>query len=218
MRVVLVLGAIAALAFAATAAAMTRSQAKAVVRDVNLKASDLPGYDNVPSDPPTAQDRQAETRLARCYGGVAPARALATGSSPVFIRGSSDNFDLFGSIVTVFPKATLVRRDLKALRSPRARECYRAEVERAAGASGNATVTVTVLQTAVRGVFGYRFQTQVGTGQSLYSDFFFMATRSGEARVIVNASPTAPAQSLDDRVVRIVRTRLDARLNPDTVL
>jgi hypothetical protein len=34
----------------------------------------------------------------------------------------------------------------------------------------------------------------------------------------VNAHPTASAQSLDDLVVRIVKTRLDARLDPYTVL
>jgi hypothetical protein len=112
-----------------------------------------------------------------------------------------------------------VRKDLRALRTARARECYRSAVERAAESSGqNATVTATVLQTAVRGVFGYRFTTQRGSDPPVHSDFFFMGTRGGEARVIVNASPNAPAQSLDDRVIRIVKTRLQARLDPNTVL
>jgi hypothetical protein len=222
MRLLAALALLATAAFAATAAArpaLTKSQARAIVRDVNLKASDLPGYDNVSSDRPSAADRQSDARLARCYGGVPQSKALATGDSPVFVRGNSDDFDLFGSIVAVFPKPAFVRKDLKALRGARARECMRSAIEQAAGSGGDvATVTATTLQTAVRGVFGYRFRTQIGSGQPVYSDFFFMGTRSGEARVIVNASPTAPAQRLDDRVVRIVKTRLDARLDPDTVL
>src|SRR5690242_19701944 len=91
---------------------MTKSQARAIVRDVNLAASDMPGYDSMPSDPPSSRDRQDDVRLTRCAGSVPVSRALATGSSPVFIRGTSSNFDIFGSIVSVFPKAALVRKDL----------------------------------------------------------------------------------------------------------
>src|SRR6476660_9540489 len=70
MKVVLLLLALAALVFATTAAAMTKSQAKAIIRDVNLKASDMPGYRSQASDPPTAADGRANARLARCYGGT----------------------------------------------------------------------------------------------------------------------------------------------------
>src|SRR4029078_1349043 len=97
--------AVLVLALAATAAAqplMTRSQAKAIVRDVNLKASDMPGYDSVPPHSRPAGSRPTDASLARCYGGVAPSRALATGDSPVFVKGTRTEFDIFGSIVTVF--------------------------------------------------------------------------------------------------------------------
>jgi hypothetical protein len=54
--------ALVVLAFAATAAAhplLTKSQAKAIVRDVNLKASDMPGYDSMPAAEPRSYGPQA---------------------------------------------------------------------------------------------------------------------------------------------------------------
>jgi hypothetical protein len=82
-------------------------------------------------------------------------------------------------------------------------------------------VTLTTLQTDVSGVSGYRVRIELissGSSQTTYSDFFFMGTRSTEVRLIVNSAPAPPTQKQDDDVVRIVKTRLQARANPNAVL
>jgi hypothetical protein len=210
--------AVVLLAFAAAAAAhplMTKSQARAIVRDVNLNGSDMAKYHAFPSDASlTSANRRSLTRIARCSGGVPPSRGLASGSSPVFLSGSSDDFDIFWSFVTVFPTAKLVRSDLRALRRARGRDCLRTEM------GEGAPVTVTTLRAAVSGVSGYRFVQQGASDASttLYVDYIFMGTGAGEATLIIGSHPEPPAQTLEDKVIRIVHTRLKARLDPDTVL
>lgn len=193
---------------------LSRSQAKAIVRDVNLKASDMAKYDAYVSDGGSAGDRRALGEIARCDGGVSPSRGLATGSSPVFLHGNGDNYEVFGSVVTVFPKAAMVSKDLRALRSVRGRECLRAAL-----ASG-ATATATTLRTSVSGVFGYRLKQEVASrpGTFGYLDYIFTGTRAGEATVVVGSYPSPPSQGLEDKVIRIVKTRLRARLDPDAIL
>ena len=212
--------AVLALAFAATAVAhplMTRSQARAIVRDVNLKASDMARYDALPTDPDSRGDRALLTEIARCTGGVPPSKGLATGGSPLFLHGNADDFEFFASIVTVFPRAAHVSKDLRALRGARGRECLRSA---AASGTDPSTVTATTLHSAVSGVFGYRFKQEIPSDQRtpLYLDYIFMGTRQGEATVIIVSHPAPPAQSLQDKVIRIVKTRLKARLDPNTVL
>lgn len=225
MRRAIWLAALAGLALAGNAGAqpaITKPQAKAIIRDVNLKPSDMAGYDAAPADPMTAADRRADARLARCTGGIPLSKALANGSSQVFTRGTATDFDLLASGVLVFRKAALVRKDLRALRTARARECLRAAIESAAASVGpGVAVTVTTLQTSVKGVFGYRFtseQDAPGSPGPVHSDLFFMGTRSTEARVAVNAHPGEPAQTEEDRVVRILKTRLDLRVNPNAIV
>jgi len=215
---------IAALTLTATAAAapmLTRSRARAIVRDVNLKTSDMPGYESEPT-PATAEGRRADSELARCAHSMPVSRALAYGSSPAFSRGKLDDFTVVVSSVIVYRRGTQLRKDLRALRSLRWRQCLRTQIIEGGSSAGVvANVTVTSLQTNVGGAFGYRFRIDAMTSedsQTSYADFFFMGTRSSEARVTVNSSPSPPTQAQDDDMLRIVKTRLNARANPNTVL
>lgn len=225
MRLIRATLAVLVLALATTAAAhplMTKSQARAIVRDVNLKASDMPDYDSAKASQPTAADRRADTRLARCAGSVPLSRAVAWGPSPVFSHGNLDDYVVFGSTTIVYPKATQLRRDLRALRTARWRDCMRAAIAQSGAASGIvATITVTQLDTDVNGVFGYRFRIDAASSSqssTSYADLFFMGARTTETRVVVNSHPAPPAQQKDDEVIRILKTRLNARVNPDAIL
>jgi hypothetical protein len=217
--------AILVLAISATAAAhplMTKSQARAIVRDVNLKAGDMRGYDSMPTTKPTAEDRRRDVELARCGGSTPMSKSLAWGQSRAFIRGNLDDYVIFASTVLVYRTGADLTTDLRALRTSRWRECFRTSIIESERSSGYAAeVTLTALRTNVSGVFGYRIKFEPITTASVpttYSDLFFMGTRTTEARVVVSASPDAPTQKQDDKVVRIVRTRLQARANPNAVL
>jgi hypothetical protein len=201
---------------------MTKSQAKALARSINLKPSDMPGYEASPPDKQTAADRADDAQLARCAGTAGRSKEIAAVSSDTFVKEDDPAFQIVGSSVRVVRSASVVRKDLKAWRTQRARNCLRAQILEAASADAPITgVDATTLHPGVQGVIAYRFTTHLTAGDPrdpLISDFFLFGRRNAEAVVIVNSHPDAPSSSQDDRLLRIVKTRMDTRLNPNAIL
>jgi hypothetical protein len=110
---------------ASTSTSITKGQAVAFARAVNLRAADLPRFKNVGLAPePQPRTNTSDPKFARCAG-VRPARYLASVQSPGFIRGSfGTQAELVTSKVIVLPTASLAARELTTLTSARGRSCF----------------------------------------------------------------------------------------------
>jgi hypothetical protein len=109
---------------ALNAAAVTRAQAHAVARAINLTGNDVPGFKASPIPP------RVFSQTGRCPGELPPSHWLAFAHSDAFERGAGDSFLEVNSAAAVLPTAQLARRDLAALSGKRGRQCFATAVKR----------------------------------------------------------------------------------------
>ncbi len=105
--------------------AMTKASAVAFAHAVNLRASDQPEMEAVGPERAAPAPDASEFELARCDGGISPARILINIRSTLLSTGNEGEERIIGSRVTVMPSEALARRNLTAFTSPRGLRCAR---------------------------------------------------------------------------------------------
>ena len=98
---------------------------------INLTDADTRGFTGV-RHRVTAQDRVEDDRMARCAGATPPSEALVDVYSDDYKAGPQQQL-MVSSDVQVMPTVRQVRRDLSAIRSPRAAACFQQEFARLFG-------------------------------------------------------------------------------------
>jgi len=101
-----------------TGGTLTKAQAQAFARAVNLKAADVPGF-HVSSEhqhePETSAEKRLKPELRRCFGSVAETKALVESNSGKFERSAGLASQSVDSEVTV-GSAALTAKELGAIR------------------------------------------------------------------------------------------------------
>ena len=103
---------------------MTRAQASAYARNVNLKGADVPGM-RIGSQGREAQaPSPAGRELARCAGSVSVASRILDSSSPTFLRYKNGQSEQIQSEVEVMPSEALAVAQNAVERRPSASACF----------------------------------------------------------------------------------------------
>jgi hypothetical protein len=192
---------------------MTKADAVAIARTINLTADDMPGYSGSPATPDT-RDGRFGARFDRCAGTVPTSKAVAEVQSDDFERAGQTSFDAVSSDVLVRPNAALARKDLRAAGSKRARKCMAAAFtgQKAAGGVKIVSAKVTSLPAPAANVVGIRIKMRVaaqGVTVPMYTDVFIVGRGPVEAAVGFTSGPSRPPRAEETRLVGIVKTRLD---------
>jgi uncharacterized protein YceK len=108
---------------AAASDSITKAQASAYARAVNLVASDMPGAEIIKPEKERGAPSQASVQVASCAGGVSPTRRVANIKSATFKLGRAGALAQVKSSVEAFPTAALATQNYTALRSARGRAC-----------------------------------------------------------------------------------------------
>jgi hypothetical protein len=200
-------------AAAVAAPSMTKDDAVAIARTINLTDDDMPGYSSSRSTPSTGDGRFGK-RFDRCAGTVPTSKAVADVQSNDFERPSQGSFDAVSSDVLVFPNAALARKDLRAAGTKRARKCMAAAFagQKAAGGIKILSAKVTSLPAPTANAVAIRIKMRVaaqGVTIPMYTDFFIVRRGPVEAAVGFTSGPSAPLRAEEKRLVGIVKTRLD---------
>jgi hypothetical protein len=117
--------AVAAGASPSAARALTKAQAKAFARAVNLTAADVPGFkvSSEHHEQETPAEKRLEGELTRCAGGAARNLQVAEVSSKEFEREDKSGAQNLQSGITIEPTPALAAKELAAVRSERGRTC-----------------------------------------------------------------------------------------------
>ena len=103
---------------------LTRAQARSLVRAVNLRASDLPGFKvSSEKEKEPAAAKNLEHQLLHCVGGAPSGHGLAEGSSKEYERETSGTEESIESGVSVAPTAAIAARELQAARDRKTQAC-----------------------------------------------------------------------------------------------
>lgn len=214
-------GAAAALACALAACGgsgaspFTPTQGATLAREVNLRASDVPGFIGSPN-PYTATDRAQDRALAACAGGVSPDRALVIINSPSFAVGAGTRTQTIGSSVIVLPSSALVEQDVGSLRSTRGQACLTrsldAALEQGSGPASFSRFRISMLSVPMAGTmatFALRLYTVLSAGGrhfAYYTDALGAGIGHGEISLFATSLsrpvPTATEQRLFALLVR----------------
>jgi hypothetical protein len=110
---------------APTGTSLTKSQALAFAREVNLTAADVPGFTvSAAREKKLPRERHAEREMLRCTGSGGPAGGFPRASSKDF-EFKHDVVDLsVSSEVGVAPTAAVAGEELAAIRGARIRGCF----------------------------------------------------------------------------------------------
>jgi hypothetical protein len=98
---------------------VTRAEAKSVASAIALRHSDLPRFQQKPSQPFTVQQRELAAKDSACAHTSPLNTAYALGLSPAFVSGGT----IAQSATVVFPTAGWEARDLAADAGPRVVPC-----------------------------------------------------------------------------------------------
>jgi hypothetical protein len=196
----------------ARTASITKVQAVAYARAVNLRAGDVPAMAVTgPGKSEGIRQRRSSGALARCAGIVSQGQQFVDISSPTFIGGRALEQEQISSGVSVLSSAAVAALEFAAIRSARGRACITSFAERElssesrgllhyvrlvaaplraplAGIDASFGLRLTVILAAPRG--GHRFY--------LYLDF--LGFRDGPAEISLNASGFShPVSSATER-------------------
>lgn len=105
--------------------ALFDGSALAFAHAVNLRASDLPELESTAPEAAAPTPGTTAFGMARCDGGISPARILVNIRSVLLSSGDQHDWSGVRSRVTVMPNEALARRNLAAFSSPRGRRCAR---------------------------------------------------------------------------------------------
>jgi hypothetical protein len=204
-----------AIATAAVAApSMTKTDAVAIARAINLTPGDMPGYSASPP-PSNTGDGRFGARVDRCAGTVPTSKATADVSSDDFERATQASYDVVSSEVSVMPNAALARKDLKAVGTKRARRCMAAALtaQKPSGGVKILSAKVTSLPAPAANGVALRIRMSMsaqGVTVPMYTDIFILGRGPVEAAIGWTSGPLPPVRAEEKRLVGIVKTRLDA--------
>jgi hypothetical protein len=102
---------------------LTKSQAIAFARAVNLTAADVPGFTAARREHETAAEKRGEQEVVRCAGTLITNEKLVEIRSSKFKRGHEIPEVNVSSEVSVARTPALAKKELAAIRSPHARTC-----------------------------------------------------------------------------------------------
>ena len=108
------------------ARALSKAQAQAFARAVNLRAADVPGFKVSAEhghEHETAAEKRLEGELTRCAGGAARDLQVAEVSSKEFEREDKSGAQNLQSGITIEQTPALAAKELAAVRSERGRTC-----------------------------------------------------------------------------------------------
>jgi hypothetical protein len=215
---------LAAAAAAIAEVPLSRAKAEAVAKAGNLTLADLPGFEiSAPGSSGGSTDPREDARFARCAGTVPGSKALASESSKEYTRETEDSFTQVSSSVQLMKSSALVRKDIKAAKTRRFRKCFgkalRREVE--SEAVPVKSLTLSLLHPDVPNGVGYRIKLVVsrsGVTVPIFTDLLVGAEGPAETGVLVVSALTPPVRSDENRLLTIVRTRVNAELNKDAII
>jgi hypothetical protein len=107
---------------AGAGAELSKAQATAYARMVNLDAIDVPGAVVRSQERESGAPSQEGVRFARCAGAVNPNRRIVNVKSPTYVERGGEPTQLKSS-VEVMPSATLAARNYAAVRTARGHAC-----------------------------------------------------------------------------------------------
>jgi hypothetical protein len=196
--------------------AMTKSRAKQIAKAVQLTSTDMLGYDEAPPDNPS--DPRGDARLSKCAGTVPDSKSLADVSSDSFSRTVSSRYEQVNSEAVVYPTSALVRRDMKASQSARARQCLAKQLRGQSTGDPNqklVSVSVKALKPGLRNGVALRVKSvyQTPNGMvTLYTDALIAGIGPVEAGVVAVSGPAPAPRSEENRLLKIVSARVKRRL------
>lgn len=205
-------------ALPASAAAMTKSQAVDLANAVNLSSSDVP---NFTASPPDYNTGKGDAAFVKCARTVPEKKAVADIPSADYEQNTPTQYAGISSDVEVLPSVALANKDVRASKSKRAQKCLAASLKKQKIPGARiAAVKVTVLKRP-GATYGWRIrETLAGGGQraTFISDALLVAEGQVEVGLLYVTSPGTPAASDEARLVNILKTRLDAALQPNTII
>lgn len=185
----------AAASAAAPSAHISRAQAAAYARTVNLTTVDVPGSAIVRGER-EATVTSGETREQRCSGAVSPKLRVADVKSDVLRVRAGEASGRVKSDVQVLPDAALAAKDFDAQTSARGRRCLQAKLQQvvAASRSPNVSATGASISTLPRPLPGansfaarLRLGLQAATGRKVDAFIDVLAFQTGPAEVTLTA-------------------------------
>jgi hypothetical protein len=200
-------------------ARLTRAQALAFARAVNLKAADVPDAHGVRR----RREKSEGAEVSHCEHGAAGGPKVAQVASPKLVRGSELEKEEIASGVTVRPDAQATMREVSLLRSRSTRECVaRAFTRRFAGMRvgeahyGRFSISLLPVQApGADAAVAWRIQTSVNFTLSevsvpIYIDV--LGFTDGPAEVYLSAiSATQPVPSAtEQRLLSLLLSRAQA--------
>jgi hypothetical protein len=199
---------------------ITKEQAVAFAKAVNLRAADLP--DMRATTPEHERGTMPEDRqLARCDGGVDPYRRIAQIHSDAFTGVSEGELERIGSEVELMPTAALTAQNNGAVRSPRGLKCVahllaQEVAHERTGKARYGSVTISKLATPLPGVdetFQYRITTTITAGLRripLYIDLLGFVSGPAEVDVTAIGAPQPASTEAEQRLLSLLYSRAEA--------
>jgi hypothetical protein len=203
---------IAAAGFDASTASITKAQAVAYARAINLRLGDVRGMTITgPAEREGSRGQHSSGELERCVGSASPGQQLIDIGSPTFGRGGALEQSQVSSGVTVLSSAAVAAREFAAIRSARGRACIARFARRefsheSSGLLHYRAIARAKLTAPVAGIgesFGLRFTvtflaTRTGHRFHLYLDF--LGFLEGPAEISLNTSGfTRPVSAATER-------------------
>lgn len=205
---------------------ISKAQATAYAREVNLGAADVPGAVVRLTERESAAPSQASVEFARCSGRVNPQRRVANIDSPSFRLGTVGMTTRVKSSVEVQPSAALAAQNYDAIRSARGHACLTRQLTqtfRKTTAPGRASVehtTVTSLPNLLptgQESFGVRVTaTLIGTVRGkqvrlpVYLDVFAILAGPAEVNMSATAGRHVPSTATERRLLSLLYSRAEA--------
>jgi hypothetical protein len=205
----------------APGASLTKAQARAFARAVNLRAQDLPGFKVSPPEHEheTSAEKQQGHAFLRCVGSVAFKRALFEAGSKDFERQTNTSTESVHSDVEVARTPALAAEELAAAHSEHARACLSNFLQQLLGAQGHTEggtvgpVSVEVFTPsapATAGSFGWRISTTFslhGIQVPARFDILGFGYRTALVILLHSGFPQPPASSQEQSLLSLLISR-----------
>jgi hypothetical protein len=208
----------------AASGSISKAQATAYAREVNLGAADVPGAVVRATEREGAAPSQASVELARCSGGVDPQMRVANVKSPSFRLRTAGISMRVKSSVEVMPTAALAAQNYAAIRSARGHACLARQLTQilqktATGPASFEHATVTSLPNLLstgQESFGVRVtMTLIATVRGkqirlpLYLDLFDVLAGPAEVNMSAGASPHPAPTATERRLLSLLYSRAE---------
>ena len=205
--------------------AITKAQASAYARAINLQAGDLPGM-SMTSPEGEKPDATRVGEVERCAGNLTASRVVVNIHSATFSASNEPEHEEIRSDVEVMPSVALAKQNNASNRSQRALACAKHLFPlQLASKDGSRVhygpVTVSRLPYPLPGVpgsFGYRIAVAIlGVPSTvepiqphLYVDAFGFLAGPAEVALLATAFPRPVPQEVDERLLSLLQSRATA--------